>query len=114
MLMSKRHQENGSIYKIHTHAHHNATSVNKSILTMCVCIHLHTYHYGHLTINLKITFVASPFVVHENLHTISVRRLIQHVRNDGKRGMATRMPGLLLEDSGQYRYFPLSDMFSHR
>lgn len=111
MLMSKRHQENGSTYKIHTHAHHNETSVNKSILTMCVCIHLHTYHYGNLMTNLEITFVASPFVVNENLHTILVRSLIQHVRNDDKRGTATRMPGSLF--IGRFRSVSLLSIIGH-
>lgn len=68
--------------QIHSHAHQNETSINKSI--SCVCRHLHTYHYGNLKIKLKIPFVASPFVVTENLQTILVCLLIQHVRNDEK------------------------------
>lgn len=68
--------------QIHSHAHQNEASINKSI--SCVCRQLHTYHYGNLKINLKIPFVASPFVVTENLQTILVRLLIQHVRNDEK------------------------------
>lgn len=55
--------------QIHSHAHQNETSINKSI--SCVCAG-------------TTPFVASPFVVTENLQTILVRLLIQHVRNDEK------------------------------
>lgn len=42
------------------------------------------FHVCVQALHLKIPFVASPFVVTENLQTILVRLLIQHIRNDEK------------------------------